>query len=589
MGLNPYLLPRTKISVALLQPKLFPNTYDFVAFVIIVAIFILIIVGAEGMHQPLIKLETTPIELSLYKLPMYALYTTLRMFIAICASLLFTFIVATTAAKNRRAESLIIPALDILQSVPVLGFLTFVVPICMRIVPGNQIGLEIAAIFAIFTAQTWNMAFSLYQSLCTVPKNLKEVSAEFCLSKWQIFWRLEVPFAIPGLVWNTMMSMSSSWFFVVASEAISIGNTQFSLPGIGSWLALAIQSKDLSAVAWAAITMGIVILIYDQIVFRPIIVWADKFKMGQTSSLQQPKSWVYNIIKNTQFIYIFTKPLCVFACLLLSIRWSYFNSAFGKINILQQKRIWLDKIFNILWFLFIFVLLVGALLLIFNYLRKYISLSTLQDVFILGGITTLRVIILILLASLIWVPIGVWVGLRPKVVAWVRPLAQFLAAFPANLLFPLFVFVIVQYNLNPNIWLSILMILGTQWYIFFNVIAGITVFPYELKEVATIYRAGLWSWWCKVIFPGILPYYITGALAATGGAWNASIIAEVVSWGETRLAAKGLGAFIADATIAGDFPKVVLGVAVMAIFVVVFNKLCWHRLYVYAAKHTRLD
>jgi len=589
MGLVSYIPRPSKISVALYQRKLLPNVYDFIALVIIMSILALIGIGAEGMHQTLIKLQASPIELSISNLPRYALYTTLRMFAAILASLIFTFIVATLAAKNQRAGSIIIPILDILQSVPVLGFLTFTVPLCMGLYPGNEIGVEMAAIFAVFTAQAWNMAFSFYQSLRTVPQNLKDASTGFCLNKWQTFWCLEVPFAIPGLVWNTMMSMSGSWFFIVAAEAISIGNTQISLPGIGSWLGLAIANKDLAAVCWAALTMGIVILIYDQIIFRPIVAWADKFSMGQTASQQQPKSWVYDVIKNTKSLALIMQPLRSLFDAILCFKWPNIFNIKAELIIPQQNNNRLDRIFNIVWFLSLLAITAIAIIVLFNYLYLTISLKELTWVFILGGITSLRVFVLVLLASLIWVPIGVWVGLRPRVVAWVQPVAQFLAAFPANILFPIFVVGIVQYKLNPDIWLSPLMILGTQWYIFFNVIAGVTVFPNDLKEAASIYRVSSWEWWRSVMLPGIFPYYITGALTATGGSWNASIVAEVVSWGTTHIEAHGLGAYIADATTAGDFHKVVLGVAVMSIFVIFFNKIFWGRLYAYAAQHTGID
>src|SRR5580704_13350583 len=265
-----------------LRPRgLLPNFYDLVVFFLIAGIFVALAHGAREMQAPLASLDVAPVTLDPMNLPGYALLTTLRMFAAIIASLLFTFVVATLAAKSRKAELVIIPALDILQSVPVLGFLTFTVTFFMGLFPGSQLGAECAAIFAIFTAQAWNMAFSFYQSLRTVPSDLDEVSRHFGQSAWLRFWRLEVPFAAPGLIWNTMLSMSGGWFFVVASEAITVGDTSLKLPGIGAWLAMAIAEKDVRAVALAVAAMAIVILAYDQLLFRPIVAWADKFRSEQ--------------------------------------------------------------------------------------------------------------------------------------------------------------------------------------------------------------------------------------------------------------------------------------------------------------------
>src|SRR6202045_4210870 len=281
---------------------LVPNIYDGIVFVLVFAVIVAVAHGAHEMKAPLSTLGIAPVTLDPRNLPEYALRTTMRMFAAIFASLLFTFVVATLAAKSRKAELVIVPALDILQSVPVLGFLTFTVVLFMRLFPGSQLGAECASIFAIFTSQAWNMAFSFYQSLRTVPTDLDEVCRHFRLSPWLRFWRLEVPFAAPGLIWNTMMSMSGGWFFVVASEAITVGDTSIKLPGIGSWLALATERQDISAVALAVAVMAIVILAYDQLVFRPIVAWADKFRFEQTAAQERPHSWLYAFIPRPRLI-----------------------------------------------------------------------------------------------------------------------------------------------------------------------------------------------------------------------------------------------------------------------------------------------
>jgi NitT/TauT family transport system permease protein len=559
---------------------LVPNLFDVVVFAIVAAALVALAHGAREMNQPLAQLDIAPVALDPAKLPEYALRTTLRMFGAILASLVFTFLVGTLAAKSRKAELVIIPALDILQSVPVLGFLTFTVVFFTRLFPGSQLGAECAAIFAIFTAQAWNMAFSFYQSLRTVPSDLDEVSRHFGLSAWLRFWRLEVPFAAPGLIWNTMMSMSGGWFFVVASEAVTVGDTSFRLPGIGSWLATAIEERNISSVALAVGAMAVVILAYDQLLFRPIVAWADKFRSEQTAAQERPRSWVFDLVRRGRvvkhlagFIAMPTMRLPVVALPSSMTKWA---------------ALWRGRTGNILWLCIVLGLTGFAVWLVADYVHANLSMSDVGEAFELGFITLARVVVLVALASLIWVPIGVWIGLRPSVAEHAQLIAQFLAAFPANVLFPIFVVIIVSLHLNPSIWLSPLMILGTQWYILFNVVAGASAFPTDLREVSSLFRLRTWQWWRKAILPGIFPYYITGALTASGGSWNASIVAEVASWGDTKLEAAGLGAFIAKATDAGDYPRVALGITVMSIFVVAINRLVWRPLYQLAERRFRL-
>jgi NitT/TauT family transport system permease protein len=561
---------------------LLPNLYDVIVFILIAGGFVLLAHGVREMETPLATLELKPIALDPANLPEYALRTTLRMFAAILASLAFTFVVATLAAKSRKAELVIIPALDILQSVPVLGFLTFTVAFFMRLSPGSELGAECAAIFAIFTAQAWNMAFSFYQSLRTIPSDLDEVSRHFRLSAWLRFWRLEVPFAAPGLIWNTMMSMSGGWFFVVASEAITVGDTTVKLPGIGSWLALAIEKKDIAAVGLAVATMAVVILAYDQLVFRPIVAWADKFRFEQTAAQQRPQSWVFDLMRRARLIKQVFVPLAWLSRQLARLRLS---DLAGHARATRRRS---GRAGDVIWLAIVLVATAFALWLVVDYLRTNLGTSDVVTAFGLGCLTLTRVIVLIAIASLIWVPIGVWIGLRPAVAERVQPVAQFLAAFPANVLFPIAVVVIVSLRLDPNIWLSPLMVLGTQWYILFNVIAGASAFPTDLREATTVFRLRTWQWWRDAILPGIFPYYVTGALTASGGSWNASIVAEVASWGDTRLEAAGLGSYIARATEAGDYPRVVLGIAVMSIFVVGINRLLWRPLYRLAERRFRL-
>ncbi len=568
----------------------FPNQYDLAAIALVLAGLVLVVAGGRQMSAPMAALDVAPISLDPSNLPAYALRTTLRMFAGVIASLIFTFVFATLAAKSRKAEIVIIPALDILQSIPVLGFLTFTVTFFLGLFPSSQLGAELAVIFAIFTAQAWNMAFSFYQSLRAVPHDLEEVTSSIRMTGWQRFWVLEVPYATPGLVWNTMLSMSGAWFFIVASEAITVGDTTIKLPGIGAYLALAIDQANVPAVLYAVGAMAVVILLYDQLIFRPIVAWADKFRVETTASQARPKSWLYDLARRTRLVGSVTSPLSAALGALAMARFPSLTvrpRAGGGASIQEQTG--LAKLLDLVWIAVVLAAAAWGFWTIYHYVGATLSFSDLGEALGLAFLTLLRVIALIALSTLIWVPVGVWIGLRPAWTERIQPLAQFLAAFPANVLYPIAVILIVRFDLNPDIWLTFLIMLGAQWYILFNVIAGASVFPNDLKEVASVMGLRSWSWWRKVILPGIFPYYITGALTASGGAWNASIVAEIVKWGDTTLKAHGIGAYIAQATTDGDYPRVVLGITAMSVFVIVFNRLVWRKLYVFAAERSRLD
>jgi len=558
-----------------------PNRADAIAFIILAGLALLVFRGAEGAVQPLSQLHVEPVTLDPAWLPYYALRTVIRMFAALAASTLFTLIVATLAARSRRPRQIIVPALDILQSVPILGFLTFTVTFFMGLFPGNILGVELAAVFAIFTSQAWNMAFSFYQSLRSVPSDLEEVTQGFALSPIRRFLRLDLPFATPALVWNAMMSMSGGWFFVVASEAITVGHTTVTLPGIGSWLALAIDRQDFRAIALAVAMMGVVIILYDQLFFRPVVAWADRFRFEQTASSERPGSWVYDLLRRTRLLPLLFAPLTGIGRLLLAL-----DPGQGRVTASRESRP--NPLLERLWQLCILVALAAALWWSARYVLTTLGPRDIAAAFGLACLTMIRVVVLIALASLVWVPLGVWIGLNPVWSGRLQPVAQFLAAFPANVLFPFAVILIVRWDLSPDIWLSPLMILGTQWYILFNVIAGASAIPNDLREAAGMFGVKGWQWWRQVALPGIFPYYVTGALTASGGSWNASIVAEAVSWGSRHLEAHGLGTYIAKATTAGDYPRVALGIAVMSAFVLTFNRLVWRPMYAFAERRLRL-
>jgi NitT/TauT family transport system permease protein len=561
-----------------------PSWWNLAAILLVLGVVILLGSGAKQMTAPFAVTNPSPISLAPSVLPMYAVRTTLRMLAALLASLIFTLLYATAAVKSGRAEIVLIPVLDVLQSVPVLGYLSFTVVFFVSLFPGNTLGPELAAIFAIFTSQAWNMAFSFYQSLRMVPTDLDEASRSFRFSSWERFWTLEVPFAMPGLVWNMMMSMSGGWFFVVASEAISVGKINIALPGIGSYVALAIQSRNLQAVGWAILAMSVTILAYDQLMFRPIVAWSDKFRAELTVSPVVPRSWVLDLFRRATLMRLIGEPVGTAFRIALRSR-------------LRPPRSYRDiraelipsRLLDYVWYALVIAGAIWTSVRVIQMTAPHLSFNDVGTALTDGLITMIRVAILIALASAIWVPVGVIVGLRPRLTQFVQPMAQFLAAFPANLLFPIAVVLIVRYELSPNIWLSPLMILGTQWYILFNVIAGASAFPGDFREATATFHIRGWKWWREVMLPAIFPYYVTGAITASGGAWNASVVSEAVDWGRTHLAARGLGAYIAQMTTAGDFPRLALGITVMSIFVILTNRLLWRPLYVLAENRTRLS
>ncbi len=560
-----------------------PSIWDVAIFALVIGALALIAVGGRQTLQPLA--HSPAISLDPWVLPNYALRTTLRMLAAITCSLLFTFGYGALAVKSRRAELVLIPLLDILQSIPVYGYLAFTVTFFLSLFPGQVIGAELASVFAIFTAQAWNMTFSFYQSLRTVPRDLSDVSDSLRLGAWRRFWLLEVPFAAPGLIWNAMMSMSGAWFFVVLSEAVTVGNVSITLPGIGSYVGLAVAQKNLGAIGWAILAMGLVILAYDQLLFRPLVAWSEKFTVELSArQTAPPKSWLLNFIQRAQLARRLWMPFANLAGVVTRV-----HIGGGPPPPRRLVQAWSSKWADGVWLGLIGACGCYVTWWVVTYIGAEVAPLEALGVVGLGVLTLIRVLVLIALASLLWVPIGILVGLNARWSEAVQPVAQFMAAFPNNLLFPIVVVGIVHFNLAPDIWLSPLMILGTQWYILFNVIAGASAFPNDLREAASSFGVKGWSWWRKVMLPGIFPYYVTGAITASGGSWNASVIAEAASWGNTHLEARGLGSFIADATTKGDFRRVVLGIAVMSVFVVLFNRMLWRPLFDYAAKRLRMD
>lgn len=584
-----------------MSSKISRRRWDILALSVILLIMSLFVwttsnLGGDVNYADKVSVEEhSNISLNLWLLPYYTAETTIRMFIGLGFSLLITFVFGSLAAKSKRAENIIIPAVDILQSIPILGFFAITVTGFLALFPTSLWGAQSAVIFGIITAQVWNMILSFYQSLKTVPKELKEAADMYQLSAWQKFWKLEVPFSMPGLVWNTMMSMSACWFMVVASETIVVNfsashSIPINLPGVGSFIDTANNARDFGAVGAAILTMLITIVIYDQLLFRPLVAWSEKFVLGDNQSEVYAQSWFLRILQKSNAIRFITGLFAKFSTIIINIKFFKKNlkKAYNqrkhkkavKEETFLQKIIWMMAISGVMLALcyFAYQVVFGG--------DSSIGLDETVKVFGYGLFTGLRVVLLIIITSIIWVPIGVWIGMRPKIAQKVQPYAQMAASFPVNVLYGVFgTFVLLFNPWYFNFWCIVLMALGTQWYILFNVIAGASAIPEELKLAAGNMQLKGIAKWKKFLFPAVMPYYVTGAITAAGGAWNASIVCEYINWGkDSIIQAAGLGSYISEYTNKqGDHTaNVLLGVIVMCVLVVASNKLFWRRLYNYA-------
>jgi NitT/TauT family transport system permease protein len=516
-------------------------------------------------------------------LPYYAVRSLLRMFIALILSVIFTFVYATAAARLRRTEKVLIPLLDILQSVPVLGFLSVTVTAFIDLFPGSELGLECASIFAIFTAMAWNMTFAFYHSLITQPRDLDEASRIMRLTRWQRFWRLDVPSGMIPLVWNGMMSFGGAWFFLAASEAISVLNHQYALPGLGSYAAAAIQQGNLGEVGYAIITELIVVLGVNFFFWRPVTAWAERFRVEESESAEKPRSLVLDVLRRSDIPELLGRPLKPVGRLLDRV-----TRPFGLAEhplVVGRAR---ERTGDVFFAGVIAAVVAYGAWQALGYVHATTGLGQFGYAFALGAATFARVMFLVAVATVIWVPVGVWIGMSPRVTRFAQPVVQVLAGFPANFLFPFAVFVFLLWHIPLDVGAVLLMALGAQWYILFNVIAGASAIPSDLREAMTSLQVSGWLRWKKFILPSIFSSYVTGGITAAGGAWNASIVAEVVIYGHNHLTAVGLGAYIAQATATGDFPHILVGIAVMSLYVVVTNRLLWRRLYALAERRYSL-
>jgi NitT/TauT family transport system permease protein len=517
-------------------------------------------------------------------LPYYAARSLLRMFVALGLSVVFTFVYATAAARLRRAEKVLIPLLDILQSVPILGFLSITITGFIALFPGSELGLECASIFAIFTSQAWNMTFAFYYSLISQPRELDEASRLLRLSRWQRFWRVDVPSGMIPLVWNGMMSFGGGWFFLTASEALSVNNHQFALPGIGAYVAAASDDGELNKVLLAIAVMVVMVVGVNVLFWRPLTAWAERFRVEESEGAEAPRSLTLDLIRRSRI------PRTVGGTLgklvyPIDRAFTPFGVAEHPLRTSAVRRRAGDWAFGA-----IFGIAIGyGVYRMIEFISSTVGFGEVGHALLLGLATFGRVVVVVIFATLIWVPIGVWIGLNPKISRLAQPVVQVLASFPANFLFPMFAAFLVATGISLNLGGIVLMALGSQWYILFNVIAGASAIPNDLREAAANLRLPRMLWWRKLILPAIFPSYVTGGITAAGGAWNASIVAEVVSYHGTTLTATGLGAYIRDATADGDSGRILVGVIVMSCYVVAMNRFFWRRLYALSERRFSLS
>jgi NitT/TauT family transport system permease protein len=555
------------------RPSLRP--VDVIVFAALLALLYGLLRLAPALNAPFLP-KTAPSTVSTdpANLPYYAVRSLLRMFIGLILSVLFTFVYATAAARLRRAEKVLIPLLDILQSVPVLGFLAVTVTAFIDLFPGSELGLECASIFAIFTAMAWNMTFAFYHSLITQPRDLDEAARVMRLTKWERFWKLDVPSGMIPLVWNGMMSFGGAWFFLAASESISVLNHTYVLPGVGSYVAAAIEQSSLSHVGIAIVVMVFLVIGVNFLFWRPVVAWAERFRVEESATAERPRSYVLDVLRRSSVPDLVARPTRPVGRFLDKI-----TRPFGLAEHPLQRPALRARTGDVFFAGAVTVVVLFGAWKALDYVHVHVGLGAFGPAFVDGAVTFVRVVILLIIASIIWVPIGVWIGMNPRVSRLAQPVVQVLASFPANFLFPFAAAFFVATGLSLNIGGIFLMALGAQWYILFNVIAGASAIPGDLREAMRLMGVRGRLRWTKFILPAIFPAYVTGGITAAGGAWNASIVAEIVEYGHHNLMAKGLGAYIAQAAAVGDFPKVLIGVAVMSVYVVGLNRLVWRRLY----------
>ncbi|QIX94810.1 ABC transporter permease subunit [Cedecea sp. FDAARGOS_727] len=556
---------------------------DLIVGFIIAACIILFIYGWQGMHTPFDGHSLPDVSLDYHLLPYYTLRTTMRLLIGLFYSMLFSIVFAVLAAKYAPMRRVILPFVNFMESVPLVGFLTFTTGFFLGLYPHSVMGLEGLAIFAVFTAQAWNMMLTLYQTLKVVPDELSEATEAFGYNPWQKFWRLGFIYSFPGLLWNTMVSQSAAWFALVASEMLTVGDGSTNLPGVGSYIGIALQNGSLNGVILGVLALIINILIFDQLLFRPLVRYAHQFKYEDVSDRKIPGSWFYQCLSQSHIGLGLGR-----ACKKLSIFWLFVlpKAWYGlKLNRLFGFLAQMNWLWSSLWYLAIVVgcIYYGHQLWLFIPKEYLASLPSLM------GLTAARVIGAMVLSVIIFTPLGVCIGLRPKLVRFFQPIIQVMAAVPANVFYPLIAFMIVAWHQNLGTWTIPMIMLGTQWYVLFNVIAGTSMIPSQLVEASRVFHLRGLLWWTRFTLPAVFPYIVTGVISAAGGAWNTAIAAEVLSWGKITLQTHGLGAFISLASDAGQNPQEALGCLAMCFMVLLCIIFVWQPMYRYAETRFKFD
>ena len=558
---------------------------DIIVCVGIIALFGVSAFLLQRINQPIgPKGIPSAVSTDLINLPYYTLRSVFRMMLALIASLIFTIIYGSLAARSRRLGKVLIPLLDILQSVPILGFLSATVTIWLVIFPGSMMGVEAASIFAIFTSQAWNMTFSIHRSLLSEPKELDEAVRSLQLTHWQRFWVLDMPNAMIPLLWNCMMSVGGGWFFLTASEMISVNNHTYALPGVGSFVAQSAAENKLGNIWWAILSMIVVVLAIDFFLWKPLTAWAERFRITQSASDEERKSAVLTLIRHSHADEVISK-------LFSPIReWlEIITRPFGRTGSQWPRKASQRKLGDLVFNIVMAVLILGLAAQMLYFVATRTGLQEFATAGALGALTFARVAVLIFVSSLIWVPVGVYIGMNPKISRIMQPVVQILASFPANFVFPFAMMWFMAWHIDLGWGSIILMALGTQWYILFNVIAGASAIPDDLREMTRSFRLNRMLKWKTLVLPAIFGSWCTGGITAAGGAWNASIVSEIVEYGKNHMATQGLGAYITNATTVGDSVKTLVGVTVMSLIVVLSNRLFWTPLQRYSAKRFVLN
>ena len=555
---------------------------DFFLFAAGLSVFYAILVLARtwfGPFNPHVVISRDPT-----KLPLYAAYSLLRITVAYILSLAFTLVYGYVAAYNPRAERIMIPLLDILQSIPVLSFLPGVMLAMVALFPHHQIGVEMGAILLIFTGQVWNMAFSFYSSLKSIPRDMREAAKIYRFNWYQRFVQFELPYAAIGLVWNSMMSVAGGWFFLMACEMFVLGSLDFRLPGLGSYLQTAASAGDTQAILWGVGTMILVIVLLDQIVWRPVIAWAEKFKMEQVESTDAPQSWFLDLIQGSRLLIRLRKRVINPIRERLALHFAREFDPEREEAPTATWKVWTGRAIASLAVMAVFYAVARAAIMLAG-----LNTSDYRQILEGTGATFARVMIALIVGSAWTIPVGVAIGFNPKLARIAQPLAQIAASVPATALFPIVLLLLIRIGGGLGLGSIVLLLLGTQWYILFNVIAGAMAIPTDLKEASAMFKFTRGMRWRKLILPGIFPYLVTGLVTASGGAWNASIVAEYFRLKEQTYTTVGLGATISRATDSGNFALLLGSTIVMALVVVTVNRLVWRRMYRLAANRYTLE